>query len=689
MMKWGAYAFVRITLAMALGIVCYVAFPLEVNPCYFSVPAGLFLLLQFGLTQTFHRVYPWLAGAAAMLTLFTFGYLLAGMHAQAKQPGHYMHQLHEVEAFRVTVTGEAQRKPLRWKVPVAVTAVKTPRGWEKSWGQLLLYLADTSLAVQYGMEITLLGVPSPPQPPTNPHQFHYARYLENQQVYAVHFAKSGTWQVENPGHPSGIMSLAMQLRAYSRGVLNQYLTDDLASGIALALILGIKDQLDTTIRDAFADTGAMHVLAVSGLHVGIIFMILSTCLVFLEKKAWGRVLSAALTLAVLWLYAMVTGFSPSVLRAVTMFSCVIAGGVFRRKGNIYNTLLFSAFVLLCSDPYLLFQVGFQLSYAAVLGIVSIQPALYQLWKAPNRPLDYAWGLTCVSVAAQIGTFPLGMLYFHQFPVYFILTNLVVIPGAFVVLCLGLLLLLVSGFPLLAAGVGQLLTWAIQVIGSFIFSLQSVPGAVWEGITLTGWQTVWLYAVLLMLWLAFRYRTLWAYAALACCMGACTFTEALEQADTSRQGLLTVYDTGKGFLWSLVEGPHAWVLGDSALVNDGQLASFTLQSHFIALHAEKAAPGLALPFRQCQGPGYQVFLWRGRTILQIEQALGQLLPFSPDLVLVRDLADLAVVQGLEKAQVIVCGPRKVGRQVKNRFNAEINGISVHSTKEKGAFLWRLQ
>lgn len=185
----------------------------------------------------------------------------------------------------------------------------------------------------------------------------------------------------------------------------------------------------------------MHILAVSGLHVGIIFIILSKLLFFLERHKYGKILQSALIILILIFYAMLTGLSNSVIRATIMFIFICFGRMFTRQVNIYNTLSASAFIMLLYNPYSIMDVGFQLSYLAVISIVFFQPKIYSLLNLRYKFPDYIWQLVSVAIAAQIATFPLTIHYFNQFPVYFILSNILIIPfvsiiiyGALILFC---------------------------------------------------------------------------------------------------------------------------------------------------------------------------------------------------------------------------------------------------------------
>jgi len=173
--------------------------------------------------------------------------------------------------------------------------------------------------------------------------------------------------------------------------------------------------------------GAMHILCVSGLHVGIIYLVISFFLGFLNNTRFNNILKAILLLLTVWAYAIITGLSPSVQRASLMLSVFIIGNLLNRARDTYNTLAISALILLIIDPYLLFNVGFQLSYAAVIGIVTFHQPIYKLLYFKNTIIDKIWSITVLSFAAQMATFPIATYYFHFFPPWFWLTNLFTFP----------------------------------------------------------------------------------------------------------------------------------------------------------------------------------------------------------------------------------------------------------------------
>ncbi|MBU1718898.1 MAG: ComEC/Rec2 family competence protein, partial [Bacteroidetes bacterium] len=299
---------------------------------------------------------------------------------------------------------------------------------------------------------------------------------------------------KNTANP--LFKSAWQLRDYfAHCYFNSGLNQENA-GIIQALVLGNKTDVDAEILATFSQTGAMHLLAVSGLHVGIIYMVISTLIGFPRRYKKRKILAAIPVIAALWLYAMITGLSGSVMRASLMFTVMIIGQALNRKPPTYNTIAAAAFILLVADPMLLFDTGFQLSFAAVVGIVSIQPLFSELWQPAIKPMKWAYSLVSVSMAAQIATFPLGIFYFHQFPNYFLLTNLLVLPVATVLVYLVLLLPLTHGIEPFAGWISTTTDGIIQALRFMVDTTASLPFSSTGGIFISSLSVFLLYALII-------------------------------------------------------------------------------------------------------------------------------------------------------------------------------------------------
>ncbi|MCE2778665.1 MAG: ComEC/Rec2 family competence protein [Algoriphagus sp.] len=247
------------------------------------------------------------------------------------------------------------------------------------------------------------------------------------------------------------------------------------------------------VKQAYSATGTQHILAVSGLHVGIIYSILLLPLTYFKQEGHAlRKSYLILVMGLIWIYALMTGFSPSVVRAVVMFSLVTLGQMRKRKPSIWNILSFSALLLLVLDPGVRTDLGFQLSYLAVAGIVGLQPLILQVWSPPNRVLDYFWQMAAVTLAAQLITSPLTIHYFHTFPTYFLLANLLIVPLSYLILCVGVPFLLLAWIPFFGRVLGAIVDFLLLLQNEVTYLIQDLPAALWQGIHLSfaGMLAIW-------------------------------------------------------------------------------------------------------------------------------------------------------------------------------------------------------
>ena len=276
----------------------------------------------------------------------------------------------------------------------------------------------------------------------NPHQFNYKNYLAKQGIYQQVYATKQELLLLDQTSTSFLGFIAA-LRLKIQQSLKQYDFSEDELAVMNALLLGQRQEISKELSDNYSKAGAIHILAVSGLHVGIILLILSFVLKPLERVNKGKLIKLVLVILFLWFFAVLAGMSASVTRAVTMFSAIALGQFFNKRNAVEHSLIFSMFIILLWKPLFLFDVGFQLSYTAVFGIIWVQPVLYQLWKPTFFIVDKGWQLISVSVAAQLGVLPISLFYFHQFPGLFFISNLIIIPFLGVILGLGLVVLVLS------------------------------------------------------------------------------------------------------------------------------------------------------------------------------------------------------------------------------------------------------
>ena len=548
------------------------------------------------------------------------------------------------------------------------------------------------MVINKGDLLFIKGQPKLVSPPSNPGEFNYKNYLVYNRVYHQHYVRADYAKI---GHRpiSRLIALSDKMRLYCTRVISEFIHIQDARAVILALSLGVKDELDNDLVQAFSATGSMHVLAVSGLHVGIIYLVIFNILsrVGLNKKKY-RWLLAILSMSVLWFYAMLTGLSPSVLRAVTMFSFVALGRALFRKGNIYNTLAASAFLLLWFNPYLIMSVGFQLSYLAVFGIVYIQPKLYSLWNPKNYLIDKIWEISCVSIAAQLATGPLSVLYFHQFPTYFLISNLFIIPAAFLSLLGTLLLFALSPLPYIGSALGWLLGGFVNVVNELVYWVSSFPKSTFSGIYLDILATWLLYLTIgfLILYLV-KKRSFWLKLAFANSLffSISQISHFSSSANSIEISQLNVSNTQAldlriGFKSSLV--------ADSSFLDDVEKQRFHLHQKRIRQGSNHRIEEDALQVASAKSSLGELLVIDGKTILLAKNFLPLTKSLGFDWVFIDGRSFQYAEEGLDSlgANRFVLGNNLWSRtenDLMNRLSAE--NKPFHSLKTDGYFshLWR--
>ena len=342
---------------------------------------------------------------------------------------------------------------------------------------IIAYIRKDSLSekLSVGDRIFIRATINPPRNNGNPGEFDYASYLKRQGICGITFLKSSDWKFTKEQNQIGIKQQALLCREKLLSIYETLNLQPNEKSILAALTLGYKHDLSPELRNSFSVTGAGHVLAVSGLHVGIIYMITNFLLLPVGRYSKKiKIVKYILLILFLWGFAFITGLSPSVVRAVSMFSLSSIAIVVNRKASIFNTICVAAFIMLLYNPFYLFDVGFQLSYSAVIAIVLLQSRLQRILLLKNRFLKAIWSLITVSVAAQMGTLPLVVYYFNQFPNYFILTNLLVIPLTYLIIAFAILALVFHTIFGDCWIVRDLLEWLLKLMNQGVFHIETMP-----------------------------------------------------------------------------------------------------------------------------------------------------------------------------------------------------------------------
>ena len=588
MTDWSKYPFVRMLIPFALGIwvsIFVVALRLSST---FLVAAAVALLVMSVLTAFLlkHQRHSWFFGAVMACYLFIAGYSLARVHEAEVQRDYYRNFQTSANYYVARVYDYPTERPnsirmvLELEYQFADSSVSRPVS-----GKVMAYFpkSDSAFSLHYG---DLIAIPAPIRevtPPLNPEEFDYRAYLGRKGITGQVYLKDEDWLDLQTNDANPIYAFSYRFRDVLLASLQRSGLSDDEFGVAAAILLGYDDYLADEVRKNYVAAGSMHILCVSGMHVGIIYLLASFLLGFLNRKKWQKTLKQALLLALIWFYALIAGLSPSILRASLMISFVIVGEMIHRKGFIINSIAASAFILLCINPNNLFEIGFLLSYAAVMGIVVLQRPIYNLLYVKNKILDKAWQITAVSLAAQIATIPFTLFYFHQFTTYFWLSNLFMTPISFIVVISGMILLLVSWIPYLNTLVGYLVWGAVYVMNWVVAKIESIPYSIVKGLYVNDFEFTVLLVALLLLMLTFMLRKRRLFIAMLAALMVVVASVTIRLYNSDQQQGMTAFSLRNHTALDFVRGGEHTLLADSTLMEDESTIDYSLKGAWSKRH----------------------------------------------------------------------------------------------------------
>jgi len=444
-------------------------------------------------------------------------------------------------------------------------------------GNVIVYFKKDSLvsSLGYGSIILIQKPLQQIKNSGNPGSFDFKRYSLFQGVTHQVYLATNDFVCLPASEGNAYKAFLFQSRKWTISVLRKYIKGEKEQGLAEALLIGYKDDLDKNLVQSYSNTGVVHVIAISGLHLGIIYWLLLFITKPLKRKqtSWLRFI---IIIAALWGFSFLAGAQPSVLRSAVMFTAIALSTVLDKRASIYNTLAMSAFLLLCSNPFWLWDVGFQLSYAAVLSIIVFFKPIYNWSYFPNKAVDFFWKLISVSLAAQILTLPISVYHFHQFPFLFLFANLLAVPLSSIILIGEIFLCAIYFIPSIASALGSLLKSLIQFMNHYILQLDNVSFAVWDGLSISALQAVLLTALIAGTgyWLLEkRKQAIWLSIS---CLLLFIALRTISFIDADKQKKIIVYNVPKYAAIDIIDGRKYRFIGDEDLEQNDFLRNFHIR-----------------------------------------------------------------------------------------------------------------
>lgn len=479
---------------LSFGIVAGYYF--EVSLLAINITLGTLLLLLLLLIQTKNTFANVLFAFFSLVLFFAIGVFVVSKSKPYAVKNHFSHKLTENEnVTSIIIKEKLAPNTYYWRYKVNISSINQ----QPSTGKIILYVPKSLPELDFGKTYHTLLTFQKPSTALNPYDFDYRKYLQKQNIEYQSVLDENKL-LGSIKAPFNINTKAKILRENIIQKIDSYPFGTDEKGILKALILGDKLELNNNIRKSYTEVGAIHILAISGLHIGMLYIMLLFLLKPLDKNHKTKIFKIIFIVGFMWTYALLVGLGGSVVRAVTMFTFVALTELLtQRKIQVIHTLIISYIFLLCCNPFYLFDIGFQLSYVAVWGIIWFYPLVYNALNLKNKFTNYFWKMTAMSLAATIATFPLTLYYFHQFPLLFAVSNLILIPLSGIILVFGIVFIVLALALQLPNVIVLVLNFLIKLMNIITGYLSQIEATVIRNIYIDGFYVLFLYLIILLLY----------------------------------------------------------------------------------------------------------------------------------------------------------------------------------------------
>ena len=576
-MQWSIRPFVRIVIFYIIGILSARFFDdSDIGIAFLIFICCLLLISVFVIAKWYSSYkYSWLAGVFFCSVIFISG--IFNQQLNHKQPYSFL-EINKAKLFVGEVVDDPVQTAKSIRVELMVEEYDINEfGLSRSGALVYLEKSSDSQELKYGDKIVFDGRLKLIKNAANPEEFDYAGFLARKEIFYTCYLRNNQWKYLVHSPTNTLMAFAKSLRQNLLRKLETISVFDNTFEVSSAILLGYDILMDSETENNFVRAGAMHILCVSGLHVGVIFMILSFLLNFMKTSLIGKLSRIILLIVSVWFYALIAGLSPSVIRASVMISFFIIGEGFSRLKDSYNTLAASAFVMLWIEPALIYSVGFQLSYAAVFGIISLHRPIYTLFYFKNKYADYFWSIMSVSFAAQIATFPIATHYFHFFPTYFWMVNLLIIPLSFAIIISGFVFFILSWIPYLDIILGYILSFLVFVLNTLVEWVKLLPYNGLDNIDMPWFKLILVYLLIISLFQLVLLKRIKSFKyVLSMVIILLAFNLMVDYNNLNRNNL-TIFNVNNHDVIEILGRDDNILIADSSFLKDDKMRSFILNA----------------------------------------------------------------------------------------------------------------
>jgi competence protein ComEC len=671
---------------LSIGIISQYYIPVRLNFLLLSLLAtsSLFILCFF-IPEFYRFKYNWLKGILVCSMFFFLGSILSFYNNCLLNNKSAIYNEAKKYPIIVTLNDNAVEKQKSYKVEAWINSIYKKGKWENVEGKILLYFNKEVGDIDrftYGKQLLIHSGVTEIINAGNPGGFNYAQFSFFKNIQYQAFLKSKNFTLLPYSQVNYFKQFILTLRNKTLAILRQNIHSKTELSIAEALLIGYREDLDRDIVKAYSNTGVVHIIAISGLHIGMIYGLLLFLFKPFNKFSKVRLFIKPLfIILILWLFTCIAGMAPSIMRSAIMFSVIALGECLDKRNNIYNNLCLSALIILCINPFSLWDVGFQLSYSAVLSIVlfskHINAWFYSKWKL----IKLVWQLCSITLAAQLLTLPFVLYHFHQFPTLFFITNLLAVPLSGIVLYAELLLLLVSSITTIASVIGVIIKNALTLLNTFIFHINSLNYVVIDNIQVSIVQAVLLAIFILSIcyWFINKKKS-YLFVSLGS-MLVFTTIRAINFYKHQYQDKIIIYNIPNFTAIDVVKGNTYQFFGDSAVNNEGFLRNFHIKPSrtLNRLYNEQ----------KMIDENSNAFIVNNKTILKIDKPINQLEEkIKVDYVLLSKNPKLYITKlakSVSCKKIIIDGSNPTWKVKYWMKDCDSLGIAYHYTAINGAFI----
>lgn len=604
---WISAPFIRLLIPLVAGILFQWKFQLS----FWSLAGILVLLLMLLSVYSGTRLpakYRWSAlnGLNIQLLLMIMGASAVWQNDIRNKADWIGYHKTSNEVYQVVLSEPLTEKANTWRTTAEIIYEKENDKWRPVTGKAIIYFKKDSVLPKLGLgskiifrqplkEIMNTG---------NPGSFDYKQYCLFKGITHQVYLNKTDFILLPEKETDFLQQFIYKTNQQVIRILKTYITGNRENGLAEALLIGYKNDLDKDLVQSYTTTGVVHVIAISGMHLGLIYGILLLLTKPLKRLKSALFIRLVVILSGLWIFTLMAGGQPSVLRSAVMFSVIAVAEPITRRTSIYNTLALSAFVLLCINPFWLWDAGFLLSYSAVLSIMLFFQPIYRLIKFENRLIDSIWKLIATTIAAQILTMPVSVYFFHQLPLLFLLTNIVAVPLSSFIVVAEIIFCLIAFIKPVAIISGKFIQWMISFMNQYIERFNNLPFATWNSLYITLTQSLLLTACIFAgyAWLLNKKKS-YLFTALTC-MICFLSIRAFSFINAEHQKQLIVYNMPHYQMIDVIDGRSCSYLSDPEISSAD--FSFHIQPSRI-LHRTVAAQTKALNSNDFMFCGQRIFV----------------------------------------------------------------------------------